>query len=289
MALGTLAYVVNDAFMVSITNGGPGPYQTLCMRSMVLIVVFGVIGRVRGEHLCRSHLGGALWLRTATEVGGAACFYAALVRVEFANIQAIVQVLPLLVTLGAAVVLGERVSMARYATILAGFVGVLVLVRPTSDAFSSWSLLAVVTAVLLAVREFATRRIPTDTPLLAISFLTAVSLAALTGVLSIPSGWHGLGGWAWLQLAAASAALFAGYLLSIFTVRVGDLSVSAPFRYTNVVGAVVLGYLVFEETPDLATWVGAAIIVGAGLWSVRLERREAAVGIAGSVGGGDRP
>ena len=90
-------------------------------------------------------------------------------------------------------------------------------------------------------------------------------------------------------MAGAAAALFAGYLLSIFTVRVGDLSVSAPFRYTNVVGAVVLGYLVFDETPDLATWVGTAIIVGAGLWSVRLERREATAGVPGVAGGGDRP
>lgn len=287
MALGTLAYVVNDAFMVSITRGGPGPYQALCMRSVLLVVVFGVVGRVRGQQLRRHHLCGALWLRTATEVGGAACFYAALVRLEFANIQAIVQVLPLLVTLGAAIVLRERVSVARYAAILTGFVGVLILVRPTSDAFSFWSLLAVITAILLTVREFATRRIPDETPMLAISWLTAAGLATLTGLLSVPGGWHGLAPSAWWQLAGAAAALFCGYLLSIFTVRVGDLSVSAPFRYTNVVGAVVLGYLVFDQTPDLATWVGGVVIVAAGLWSVRLERRETAGVVTALPGGGD--
>ena len=271
MALATLAYVVNDAFMVSITDRGPGP----CMRSLVLMVLFAGIGRVRGEHLRRAHLTPALWLRTATEVGGAACFYAALVRVEFANIQAIVQVLPLLVTLGAAAVLRERVSMARYVTILSGFVGVLVLVRPTSDAFTPWSLLAILTALLLSVREFATRRIPTATPLLAISFLTATALAALTACLSVPAGWEVLDGPSWIWLASAALALFAGYSLSIYTVRVGDLSVSAPFRYTNVIGAVIIGYVVFDEAPDAATWVGAAIIVGAGLVSIRLERVEA--------------
>lgn len=274
MALATLAYVVNDAFMVAITNRGPGPYQALCMRSIVLAALIALVGRLRGEQLRRAHLTPALLLRTATEVGGAACFYAALVRVEFANIQAIVQVLPLLVTLGAAVVLHERVSMARYATILAGFVGVLVLVRPTSDAFTPWSLLAILTALLLAVREFATRRIPADTPLLAISFVTAAALAAFTACLSVPAGWEALDGASWAWLVGAAVALFVGYVLSIFTVRVGDLSVSAPFRYTNVVGSVIIGYLAFGEAPDAATWVGTVIIVVAGLVSIRLERRE---------------
>lgn len=273
MALAGLAVTVNDAFLRSVTEDGPGPYQVLCMRSIVIAALFLVIGRVRGEHTRREHLSGALWARTGAEVVGAACFYTALVRVDFANISAIVQVIPLMVTLGAAVFLRERVSVGQYLTVIVGFVGVIVLVRPGTDAFTPWAFFAIATAVLATVREFATRRIPESVPLVSISFVTAVGLASLTAVMSIPDGWAPMPGSGWLRMAGAVVSLSIGYLLAVYAVRVGDLSVSAPFRYAPVVGAVALGYWVFDETPDLLTWIGSAIIVGAGLAAIELERR----------------
>lgn len=273
MAGAGLAVTVNDAFLRSITDDGPGPYQVLCMRSIVIATLFHFVGRARGEHTRRAHLRRPLLLRTAAEVAGAACFYTALVRVDFANISAIVQVIPLMVTLGAAVYLGERVSGAQYATVIVGFLGVVVLVRPGTDAFTPWALFAIATAVFATVREFATRRIPADTPLVSISFVTAVGLGLLTAGLSIADGWEPMPSSAWMRMAGSVVALSIGYVLSVYAVRVGDLSVSAPFRYVPVVGAVAIGHWAFDETPDLATWVGAAIIVGAGLVAIDLERR----------------
>jgi len=273
MASAGLAVTVNDALLRSITDDGPGPYQVLCMRSIAIAVLFWIVGRVRGECTRRPHLSVPLFVRTAAEVVGAACFYTALVRVEFANIQAIVQVTPLMVTLGAALYLRERVTTAHYLTVLVGFVGVVVLVRPGTDAFTPWVLFAIGTAVLATVREFATRRIPLSTPLVSISFVTASGLAVLTAGLSIADGWKPMPGSGWFLMAGSVVALSLGYLLSVYAVRVGDLSVSAPFRYAPVVGAVAIGYWVFGETPDLPTWIGAAIIVAAGLVAIEHERR----------------
>lgn len=273
MAFAGLAVTVNDALLRSITDDGPGPYQVLCMRSVAIATLFLAVGRARGEHTRRPHLSVPLLVRTCAEVVGAACFYTALVRVEFANISAIVQVIPLMVTLGAAVYLRERVTVAQYATVMMGFVGVVVLVRPGTDSFTPWALFAIATAVFATIREFATRRIPTTTPLVSISFVTAVGLALLTAALSIPDGWEPLPGSAWLRMAGSVVALSIGYMLSVYAVRIGDLSVSAPFRYVPVVGAVAIGYWAFGETPDLLTWIGAAIIVAAGLVAIELERR----------------
>ncbi|MDG1877734.1 MAG: DMT family transporter [Acidimicrobiales bacterium] len=272
MAFAGFAVTVNDALLRSITDDGPGPYQVLCMRSIAIAMLFFVVGCARGEYTLRAHLSRPLLVRTGAEVVGAACFYTALVRVEFANIQAIVQVIPLMVTLGAAVYLRERVTAARYITVVVGFIGVVVLVRPGTDAFTPWAFFALAAAVFATIREFATRRIPITTPLVSISFVTAVGLALLTATLSIPAGWEPLPPSAWLRMAGSVFVLSIGYMLSVYAVQISDLSVSAPFRYVPVLGAVAIGYWAFDETPDLLTWIGAAIIVVAGLVAIELER-----------------
>ena len=149
------------------------------------------------------------------------------------------------------------------------------LVRPATDGFSIWSLAAVGSAATLVVRELATRRVGSDVPALSIAFVTAVGLSALTGFMSIFSSWSAVTPKAALMIGLACCSLFVGYLCAIQTVRVGDLSVSAPFRYTTLVGAVVIGYLFFAEIPDELTIIGSMLVVLTGLYSVYLERREA--------------
>lgn len=199
-------------------------------------------------------------------------FFAAIVRLEFANAQAILQVVPFAVMFAAAIVLKERVGIRQYATILVGFVGVLIVVRPATDGFSVWSLAVIGSAAFLVIREFATRDVHTDTSVLSIAFATAVALAALTGALSLINGWHAFTVGSAVLLALSIGSLAVGYLFTIQTVRVGDLSVSAPFRYTVLVGAVVIGYLLFDEVPDRLTVIGSLVIVASGLYAVQLER-----------------
>ena len=89
------------------------------------------------------------------------------------------------------------------------------------------------------------------------------------GLLSIFTGWGEITGAAITELVVACDCLIVGYLCAVEQVRVGDISVSAPFRYTAVVGAVVVGYVMFDETPDPLTWFGCVLIVGTGVASAR--------------------
>ena len=123
MAIGSLAYVLNDAAVRLATEEGLGVYQVLAFRGAAMVVLFAAVGRVRGEQPRRRHLEPAIWARVAAEVIGTVLFFAALVRMEFANAQAILQIVPLLVTLAAAALLGETqmvelISLCGYYTLI---------------------------------------------------------------------------------------------------------------------------------------------------------------------------
>jgi drug/metabolite transporter (DMT)-like permease len=121
------------------------------------------------------------------------------------------------------------------------------------------------------VREFATQQVEATTPPLAIALLTAVAITAMAGTISVVTGWGALTTRAVLVLVVACVCLAVGYLFVIETVRVGDLSVSAPFRYTTVAGAVAIGLAFFRETPDALTIIGCTLIVLAGVVAARTD------------------
>ncbi len=277
MAIGSIGYVVNDGLVRRATENELGVYQVLCLRSIGLAGLFWVIGRTRGKQTTRAHLRAPLVMRVVAETLGSALFFAGIVRLEFANAQAILQVVPFAVTLAAAVVLGERVQVRQYVAILVGFTGVLIIIRPATEGFSAWSLAVLGSAALLVVREFATRDVDSDTPALSIAFTTAAGLAVLTGGLSLFDGWRAVSFESAGLLALAVCSLAVGYFFTIETVRVGDLSVSAPFRYTVLLGAVIIGYLLFDEVPDRWTVIGSSIIFATGVYSVQLERTSARI------------
>lgn len=273
MALGSFAYVANDGLIRVATEDGLDVYQALFVRSCAMVVVFVVLTQRRGEQLKREHLSAPVILRVVAEVVGTATFFAALVRLEFANAQTILMLVPFVVTAIAAR-RGEHVSRALYLFVGIGFVGVIAVVRPTPDAFSVWSLLVVAAAAALVVREFATQRVDSTIRAMPIALLTAVSITSMMGVISLFTGWGTITLRAGLVLAVACACLVAGYLLTIETVRVGDLSVSAPFRYVAVLGAVVVGLVLFDERPDRLTLAGCALIVIAGIGASLIERQQ---------------
>jgi len=263
MTLASLAYVVNDGLVRVATEEGMDVYQALFLRGCAMVMLLGVACRARDQRLRRGSLSRPLLVRVAAEVAGIALFFAAIVNLEFANAQTILMLVPFAVTAVAARA-GEQVSRRRYVLVAIGFAGVVAVVRPTPDAFSAWTLVVVAAAAALLIREFATQRIETAIRPLPIALLTAIAITTMMGAISIVTGWGAITGRSVAVLAAACLCLIAGYLFAIETVRVGDLSVSAPFRYTTVVGAVVVGMLFFDERPDALTLVGCALIIAAG-------------------------
>lgn len=221
--------------------------------------------------------GTVLNLYVALRVGGEVCattfFLIALANMPIANVSAVLQALPLAVTMGAALVYGEPVGWRRWLAIAAGFAGVLVIVRPGFEGFNMFSVSALVCVFFCAVRDLATKRVPPQIPSLFLSSATAIAVTAMGAVLIVP-----FGGWTPVEashlglLAAAAILLLIGYQCIILSMREGDISFVAPFRYTALLWAIVLGLIVFGEVPDAAMILGAAIIVGSGLYALYRER-----------------
>jgi drug/metabolite transporter (DMT)-like permease len=212
-------------------------------------------------------------LRVLGEIGGTISFMTALVHLPLANTSAILQALPLAITLGAAVIFREPVGWRRWSAIAAGFIGVLIIVRPGLAGFSQYSLFALVSVAFCALRDLATRKIPAKIPSLFITLLTAVTVTTAGGVILVP-----LGGWtppstgALGLMALAAVLLLIGYQCIISALRTGDISAVAPFRYSALLWAMLLGYIVFGDVPDAMMVTGAAIIVASGLYAFYRER-----------------
>ena len=275
MVVGSLGYVVNDALIRAATDEGLGVYQALCLRGIAMTALFAAMHHGSGGRLDRAQLAWPLLLRVAAELVATALFFGALIRLDFANAQTILLIVPFTVTLAAALVLNEPVTARHYGAVAVGFVGVVLVVQPATSGFSAWSIAVIGSAVCLTVRELATKRVPDSVPTSTIALLTASGITVLTGVLALATGWHPITAQASMLVALACVCLMIGYVFTIRTVRVGDLSVSAPFRYTTLIGAVVLGYLLFDELPNALTMGGCVVIVLAGLYAIRLDRRSA--------------
>lgn len=272
MVVGSLGYVTNDALIRVATDEGLNVYQALSVRGAGMTALFAGVIAARREPVTPARFTGPLVGRVAAEAVATALFFAAIVNLDFANAQTILLLVPFAVTLAAALVLGETVTARQYAAVVVGFVGVIFVVQPGSGAFSRWSLAVVAAAAALTFREFATRRIDESIPASFVAFVTSFAITAMTGVLAIFTGWNPISGMAAVVVAASCLCLVVGYVFTIQTVRVGDLSVSAPFRYTTLLGAVIFGYAFFDEIPDTLTIAGCVAIVASGISVIHLER-----------------
>lgn len=242
-----------------------------------LAVFWALLARDGGRLWTRDLLRPAVVLRNAGELLGTLCFVSALALSDLASASAILQALPLALVMGGALFLGERVGWRRWAAILAGFAGVLMIVRPGTAAFQPASLLALVAVAGLALRDLSTRRMPRHVPshqLSASAYAALIpgglALAAAEGrAMLVPDRAEALA----LVVAVLVGTL--GYAMMVRATRVGEASAVAPFRYTRLVFTLVLAVAFFGERPDAATLAGAAVIVGAGSFAMWREFRRA--------------
>ena len=211
-------------------------------------------------------------LRCLGEVGAACFFLTALMNMPLANVMAILQVLPLTVTLGAAVFFGEPVGWRRMSAILVGFAGMLLIVRPGPEGFDINAMLALAAVVCVTLRDLVTRRMSSDVPSMTVTLAASVAVLVFSAVVSVGVEWQPVDLRLALLLAAASVFIFAGYLLSVMVMRVGDVSFVAPFRYTSLLWGLLLGWFVFGDWPDPLTLLGASIVVASGLFTLYRER-----------------
>jgi drug/metabolite transporter (DMT)-like permease len=191
---------------------------------------------------------------------------------KLAEVHALFASAPLIATALAVPLLGERVGWRRWMAVGAGFLGVLVILRPGLGVFQPANLIAILAAALFAVYVVLTRRVSRTDRSGATLFYTAVVGAAVVSSVG-PFYWSSLtpAHWAWLALLCAMGVT--GHFLVIKSLEYAPASVLQPFNYLMLVWASVMGFLLFAEVPDLATVIGGAIVVGSGLYVIWRERR----------------
>lgn len=275
MVIAMGAFVVNDALMKSLA-GEVALFQAIFARGVMVTVLVAALAAARGaarvSAIAREDRAPAL-VRVAAEVGTTTCFLSALFAMPIAEATAILQATPVALTLVGALFLGERVGWRRWSAVVAGFLGVMLIVKPGAGAFQPAALWALGAVGFIVVRDLATKRLSPATPSLTITLTTAVAITCLGGVVTGVTGWGEMPTRAWPVLGASSVFLFLGYLFSVMTMRVGEMAFVSPFRYTILVWALILGAVVFDEMPDAAALTGAALVVAAGLYTFLRERR----------------
>jgi S-adenosylmethionine uptake transporter len=275
MMIAMAAFTINDTFMKLILAELP-MFQAMALRGIGTSLFFAVIAWQMGALSVGRISGRDRWLiavRTLAEALAAFFFLMALFRMSLANLTAILQVLPLTITLGAAIFLREPVGWKRLAAIIVGFGGVLLIVRPGTDGFNIYSVSALVSVALVTVRDLVTRRMSGQVPSLLVAFAAAAGVTVLSALASLSEPWVMPSNATIWYILAAKIFIVAGYLLSVMAVRVGEMSYIAPFRYTGLLWALLLGFVVFGDWPDMITIVGAAIVVSTGLYTFARERR----------------
>ena len=276
MVLGMAGFAVEDMFIKLLAERLPVG-EILLALGVGGAVLFGVAARLRGMSFWSpALLHRAVVGRNLSEMLGTFGYVLAIALSPLTTATAIFQATPLAVTMGAALFLGEHVGWRRWTAIAVGFGGVLMIVRPGSEAFVPASLLALLAVVGLSGRDLFTRRIPgsVDSMLLVAWGFASVSLVGLAEVLILGGA---------VQPTGHEMALFAGGLISgaagywwlTQSTRVGELSAIMPFRYSRLLFAMAIGLTVFAENPDAWTIAGSGLIVASGIYSLLRERARA--------------
>lgn len=214
----------------------------------------------------------AMALRAAGDATGAWAFQLALARMPYADLTAVGQLSPLSITAASALFLGEKVGWRRWTATVVGLCGVLLIIRPGSSAFNWWAIAGIVSVLASTTRDLATRYVDRGVPPPIIMMLSAGAVT-LSCLIAAP-----FSNWSWpppgmvAMMAAAATFSLIGQMCVIISVRSGDISAVAPFRYSIIIFAILSGVVVFDHFPDAMTLVGTAIVVAAGLYTFYREQ-----------------
>ena len=268
-----LAYVLNDAVM-KLLFADIDFFQAIFLRGLVSlppILILALMTKTLMQKYSAKNQR-LMIIRILAEIGTTVTFLTALKHMPLANVTAILQSLPLAITMAAAIFLGEPVGWRRWSAICVGFTGVLIIIRPGLAGFNSYSLLALAAVLLLTVREISTRQLDNKVPTVTVALSTTLGITAFAALMLIGTEWAEINFVSWSLIIAAAAAVTVATLLSVVAMRTGDIGFVSPFRYTSLIGAIGLGILLFGEWPDGITLLGALIIAFAGIYSLYREQ-----------------
>ncbi|MFZ1816174.1 MAG: DMT family transporter [Rhizobiaceae bacterium] len=278
MTASMLAFSINDLIMKFI-GGSLNLGQAVMIRGLFASMVIFALAWKLGQMRPLSHaLKPLLFMRACGEAMATFLFIKALFHMPMANLSAIMQSLPLALTLSAAFFFGEHVGWRRYTAIFFGILGVLMIVRPGLTGFNVYSVYVLGAVAGCVIRDLATRRLSGDVPSLFITLVTALFVTIMGAGVAFfedwrPVEWHHL-----LFLGSTSLFLMYGYFSTVAAVRIGDIGFVSPFRYSILIFAIAGAWLFFSEIPDTMTLAGSLVVVATGIYTLYREhvaRRQA--------------
>ncbi|WP_435234665.1 DMT family transporter [Psychromonas sp. PT13] len=275
MVIAMAAFAIEDMFVKAAATSVP--------IGLILVLfgcggtaIFVLLARQRGEQvfhpaiLCR-----AIFLRVLCEITGRLTYALAITLTALSSASAILQATPLMAMIGAGLFFGEKINLRRWVAVFAGFIGVLMIIRPGLDGFEVASLFAVVATIGFAGRDLATRAAP--------SVLSNMQLGIYGFFILIPTGLGmliyneqtlALNTIASLQIVGATVFGVGAYNALTIAMRTGDVSVVSPFRYTRLLFALIIGVFVFSEQLDIMTILGSLLIVSSGVYTLMHSRKQ---------------
>ncbi|MDG2248567.1 MAG: DMT family transporter [Paracoccaceae bacterium] len=212
--------------------------------------------------------------RTIADLFGAFFFTSAMVLIPMSLLASILQATPLFVTLGAAILLGEKVGWRRWSAIFIGFLGIIIILQPGYGSFQMASLLGLAAVLCLALRDVVTRDMATEIPTLTVTFYACLAMGS-AGFIAYPFFGTPIMPTTFEAILLVCAAIIGvtGYFLIVLATRKGDVSVIAPFRYSRLLFSLVLASLILGEMLTLPILLGGLLVVSSGIYTFGRERR----------------
>lgn len=271
MVITTACFVAGDTCIKLIGTSLPLG-QVICLiglvSSLFLLMVCGQQAILKDVPLIFTR---TVLLRSLFDTMASFMFVSALMHMPLANLSSVMQSVPLVVVAVGVIFLGEKAGLSRIAAVIAGFLGVLLIVKPMPQTITIYEFLALGAVIVVAFRDLVTKRIPAHVPLLVIALANAIFISLSGFGVGLAQGFKTVEVWQWALLLGASLFVTISYFFIVATVRLGDLSATAPFRYSEVVFAIISGILVFDEYPDAISYLGMALVIAAGLFAAHRE------------------
>ncbi len=272
MVIAMAGFAVNDGFIKFVGQNLPLG-EILLIRGLFATALVAVMAKLLGQlRPLSAVMTKVMLLRTAGDIIATVSFLTALFNIPFANVSAVLQALPLVVTLGAAVFFGEKIGWRRMSAILVGLLGVLLIIRPGFEGFSVFSLYSLMAVAGSTIRDLASRRLPAEIPSLFASLVNITGVTVLGGLIALFQEWQPVEASQYAAMAAASVFLVIAIFGVTAAMRIGEVGFVSPFRYFVLLFSILIGMMFFAEIPDTITIIGSLIVVASGIYTLYRER-----------------
>ncbi|MDA7738465.1 DMT family transporter [Amylibacter sp.] len=274
MLIAMAGFTMEDLFMKKLSvNLSTG--QILITLGFGSSLVFALMAKSKGYKLtAKIFWSKGMIIRQFAEGIAAVAFITSLTLIPLSTVAAVFQATPLVITMGAALFLGEAVGWRRWLAIIVGLIGVLIIIRPGLNSFDPNVGYVLIAVLFVTVRDLITRKLPMNVPSTIVSFQAFASLIIAGGILIFLSDQKIVSldeNQIYFVLGGIIFGVI-GYYCIVASTRIGEAGVVTPFRYSRLLFAIIIGFLFFNERPDFYTLLGASIVIMTGIYTVLRER-----------------